>query len=104
MWLLLIPFVALAYSLIKTVPEFLGVRRQKRLQRYYTELRRIESQLDEVPDRARIEAALEHLDQMEAKLKKSRISRKQVAEFYALRNDMMFVRTILERYLPERQT
>ncbi|MEY2681076.1 MAG: hypothetical protein RL661_1307 [Pseudomonadota bacterium] len=104
MWLLLIPFVALAYSLIKTVPEFLGVRRQKRLQRYYTELRRIESQLDEAPDRARIEAALEHLDQMEAKLKKSRISRKQVAEFYALRNDMMFVRTILERLIPQRQT
>ena len=98
MALLLIPFVAFAYPIIKAIPSFLKERAQKRIHRYYGELRRIEDELESPLEEALIEAVLERLDRMEHDLKKSRISRKEVIAFYALRNDMDFVRNILERH------
>ncbi len=60
-------------------------------------LDRVRNDVDPIEE-ALIEAVLERLDRMEQDLKKSRISRKEVIAFYALRNDMDFVRNVLERH------
>lgn len=97
MGLLLVPFVAFAYPIAKSIPEFVQKRARKRIERVYLALRRLENEVRADFSPGVIDQKIAALDQMEAEVLRIKIHKKLVAEFYALRSDIEFVRAVLSR-------
>lgn len=97
MGLLLVPFLAFAYPILKSIPEFLLKRARKRIERVYVALRRLENEVQADFSPQMLNQKIAALDRMEADVLQIKINKKLVAEFYALRSDIEFVRAILAR-------
>lgn len=97
MGLILVPFFAFAFPLAKYLPEFLEKQARKRIERLYGMLRQIENDVWNDRSLIRLEQQIEALEELEAEVISLKISRQLVAELYALRSDIHFVREILGR-------
>lgn len=97
MGLLLVPFLAFAYPILKSIPDFLIQRARKRIERVYLALRRLENEVSADFSPATLDQKILALNRMEAEVLRIKIHKKLVAEFYALRSDIEFVRAILIR-------
>ena len=95
--LLLVPFLAFAYPVMRSIPGFLINRARKRIERVYLELRRIEHEVSADFSPATLDQKIAALDRMAAEVLRIKIHKKLVAEFYALRSDIEFVRAVLIR-------
>ena len=99
MGLLLLPFLAFAYPLAKSIPEFLDRRARKRIQRLYARLRQIENEVRRDLSSDRLAQQAKALETLEAHVIGLRINKKQLPDLYALRSDIHFVREIVNRLL-----
>jgi TRAP-type uncharacterized transport system substrate-binding protein len=97
MGLLLLPFLAFAYPIVKSIPEFLQKRTRKKISRFYETLRRIEMEVRIDPSIAVLDSRVKALESMEMELLSLKINKALVPDFYALRSDIQFVREILCR-------
>ena len=97
MGLLLLPFLAFAYPTLKSIPEFLIKRARKKIERVYLALRHLENEVSADFSPSTLDQKIAALDQMEAQVLQIKIHKKLVAEFYALRSDIEFVRAVLIR-------
>lgn len=95
--LLLLPFAAFAYPIIKSIPEFVRRRARKRIERVYMTLRGLENEVHMGFSPQVLDEKIAALDQMEAEVLRIKVHKKLVAEFYALRNAIEFVRGVLLR-------
>lgn len=95
--LLLVPFAAFAYPIIKSIPEFLQQPARKRIERVYLALRRLENEVRSDFSPEMLDEKIAALDRMEAEVLRIKVHKKLGAEFYALRNDIEFVRAVLSR-------
>ena len=97
MGLLLVPFAAFVYPVASSIPEFIRKRAKKRIERVYMALRRLESEVSVDFNPEILDEKIAALDRMEAEVLRIKIHKKLVAEFYALRSDIEFVRAVLSR-------
>lgn len=97
MGLLLVPFLAFAYPVLKSIPDFLIKRARKRIERVYIALRRLENEVRNDFSPAMLEEKITALERMEAEVLRIKVHKRLVAEFYALRSDIEFVRAVLVR-------
>ena len=97
MGLLLVPFAAFAYPIVRAIPDFIQKRGRKRIERVYLALRRLENEVCNDFSSEMLDEKIAALDRMEAEVLRIKIHKKLVAEFYALRSDIEFVRAVLSR-------
>jgi len=95
--ILMLPFFALVYPIFKSIPGFLEKRARKRVHRFYTPLKRLEAEVVNDLKLERIDEQLATLEQIESDVLKIKVHKKIIPDFYALRSDIDFVRTILMR-------
>ena len=100
--ILFLPFFAFVYPLLKSIPTFLEKRARKRIHRFYAQIKSLEAEV--IHDRGLecLEAQLIALDQIEAEVLRVKVHKKLVTDFYALRSDIDFVRTVLTRLSEDR--
>ena len=95
--ILMLPFFALVYPIFKSIPGFLEKIARKRVLRFYMPLKRLEAEVVNDPNFEHIDEQLATLEQIESELLKVKVHKKLLPDFYVLRSDIDFVRTILGR-------
>jgi len=65
LWLILVPLIAVLVPLVKLVPPAYRWRVRSRIYRWYARLKELELQLEEQPDRLRLEDMLQRLESIE---------------------------------------
>ena len=95
--ILMLPFFALVYPIFKSIPGFLEKSARKRVLRFYMPLKRLEAEVVNDPNFEHIDEQLATLEQIESELLKVKVHKKLLPDFYVLRSDIDFVRTILGR-------
>lgn len=98
MGLLLVPFLAFAYPILKSIPGFLLKRAKKRIERFYVVLRRLESDVGMDCNLSMLEEQIAALEKLESEVLTIKINKKLVPDYYALRSDIKFVREVLMRF------
>ena len=102
--ILALPFFAVVYPIIKSIPNFLEKRAKKKIFRFYAPLRQLENEFINDENLECIQKHLDALTKIETDLLKLRVHKKVISDFYALRSDIDFVRTILQRLQPDSGT
>ena len=95
--ILALPFFAMVYPIIKSIPNFLEKRAKRKILRFYAPLRQLENEVINDKNLECIQKYLDTLNKIEADLLQLRVHKKVISDFYTLRSDIDFVRTILLR-------
>ena len=97
MFLLLVPFFAFAYPVIKAMPAYRLKAAKARIDRIYGELKYFEWELSRSFDPSRHDEYVERLDVLENKAQKMEFPKSLCGNYYSLRKDIDFVRHRLSR-------
>ena len=97
MFVLLLPFAAFAYPIIKSIPTYRTNLAKKQINTVYKELDQFEKETMDSFDPNKIGQYLEVLNQMELKVLNSKASKLATAECYSLRNNIEFIRNAIEK-------
>lgn len=99
MFVLLLPFAAFAYPIIKSIPTYRTNLAKKQINSVYKELDKFEKETLESFDPSRRGEYIEVLNEMERKVLASKASKLATAECYSLRNNIEFIRNALEKQM-----
>ena len=99
MFLLLVPFAAFAYPIIKSIPNYRMNLARKQINSIYKELDKFEKTTISSFDPSRRLEYIEILNDMERRVLGSKASKLATAECYSLRNNIEFIRNALEKHM-----
>lgn len=97
MFVLLLPFAAFAYPIIKSIPTYRTNLAKKQINTVYKELDKFEKETMESFDPGKLAQYVEVLNAMELKILNSKASKLATADCYSLRNNIEFIRNALEK-------
>ena len=97
MFLLVVPFVALAYPIIKSIPNYRINLASKKINSIYKALDQFEQDMIKNYDRKNRVLYLLALDKIESEVLESKAAKLATADCYTLRNNIEFIRNTLER-------
>lgn len=97
MFLLLVPFAAFAYPIIKSIPNYRVNLARKQINSLYKELDKFEQATIENFDPNRREEYIEILNEMERKVVDSKAAKLVTADCYTLRNNIEFIRNAITK-------
>lgn len=97
MFVLLLPFAAFAYPIIKSIPTYRTNLAKKQINTVYKELDKFEKETMESFDPSKLAHYVEVLNAMELKILNSKASKLATADCYSLRNNIEFIRNALEK-------
>ena len=95
MFLLLVPFAAFAYPIIKSIPNYRVNLARKQINGIYKELDRFERDLLQNYQAERRAAYLAELDEFESRVLASKAAKLATADCYTLRSNIEFIRNSL---------
>lgn len=99
MFVLLVPFAAFAYPIIKSIPTYRLNLAKKQINAVYRELDLFEQKTIASFDSAKRGEYIEVLNEMERRVLSSKASKLATADCYSLRNNIEFIRNALEKQL-----
>ena len=97
MFLLIVPFLAFAYPIVSSLPNYRSKRVQTRINKMYGALWTFEQELAANFDPNQCDAYLSRINQMEADALSIKVPKKMASEYYTLRSSMDYVRNCLIR-------
>lgn len=97
MFLLLVPFAAFAYPIIKSIPNYRVNLAKKQINSLYKELDKFEHSTIENYDPNKRQEYIEILNEMERKVLESKAAKLATADCYTLRNNIEFIRNALTK-------
>ena len=97
MFLLIVPFLAFAYPIVSSLPNYRSKRVQTRINKMYGALWTFEQELAASFDPSQCDAYLSRINQMEADALSIKVPKKMASEYYSLRSSMDYVRNCLIR-------
>lgn len=97
MFLLLLPLFAFIYPVIKTMPGYRTNRVQAHINEVYGALKFFEQELTTSYDSSRGQAYQEKIDEIEKRATALRIPKSLVSQYYSLRTNIDFVRSLIQR-------
>jgi TRAP-type uncharacterized transport system substrate-binding protein len=100
MFLLLIPFAAFAYPIVKSIPNYRINLARKKLNAFYKELIELEQSFLQENQLNRRSEYLQILDELERRVLATKGLSLIVADCYALRNNIDFIRAAIEKQSP----
>jgi TRAP-type uncharacterized transport system substrate-binding protein len=100
MFLLLLPFFAFAYPVVKIIPRYRFNRLKTRIDNVYGELKFFEQELSQTYDSARYDEYIKRINDIERKALVLRLPKDMAGNYYNLRKDIDFVRSRLSRENP----
>ena len=95
--LLVIPFLAFAIPLVRTVPKIYHWRLRRRIYQRYGELKFLETQIKPVQTRSEFEKFMEQLGHMEDRVNRMKMPKNFAEYIYSLKGHIQFVRDRLEK-------
>jgi hypothetical protein len=95
MFLLLVPFAAFAYPIIKSIPNYRVNLARKQINSIYKELDKFEHEIIENYEPSKRDLYLAILDEMERKVLVSKAAKLATVDCYTLRNNINFIRNSL---------
>lgn len=98
MFLLLVPFAAFAYPIIKAIPNYRVNLARKQINAAYKELDQFEQNTIDNFDPNKRQEYIEVLNEIERKLLESKAAKLATADCYTLRNNIEFIRVALEKH------
>jgi len=102
-FILILPLAAFAYPLLKTMPSYRLSRARSRINEVYGSLKFLEQDLSANYDPLLHQTYLEKVCEIEKNAKALRIPKVLVSEYYSLRTNIDFVRTLISRLESGRQ-
>lgn len=96
--LVLMPFAALAYPIIVSLPKYRFRRMNRRIWGGYTKLKALEMEIADSYDPAQYPAYLQLLNELEEQAIKGRIYGSVGADYFRLRQNIHFVRSLLAQH------
>ena len=99
MFILLLPFTAFAYPIIKSIPSYRQNLARKQINNIYKELDKFEQETIETYDPNRRAEYIEVLNEMERRILASKATKLATADCYSLRNNIEFIRNALEKQM-----
>lgn len=99
MFVLLLPFAAFAYPIIKSIPTYRTNLAKKQINSIYKELDAFEKATMESYDPSRRDEYIGVLNAMEHRVLNSKASKLATAECYSLRNNIEFIRNAIEKQM-----
>jgi TRAP-type uncharacterized transport system substrate-binding protein len=103
MFILLLPLVAFAYPIMKSMPGYRANRIRSRINEVYGALKLFEQELENNFDLSQQAAYLQKIDELDKKAQNLRVPRSLMSEYYTLRTTISFVRNLIERSLSQRE-
>ena len=97
MFLLLVPFAAFAYPIIKSIPNYRVNLARKQINSIYKELDKFEQATIENFDPNKRQDYIEVLNEMERRVVDSKAAKLVTADCYTLRNNIEFIRNALSK-------
>ena len=97
MFLLLVPFAAFAYPIIKSIPNYRVNLARKQINSIYKELEKFEQATIEHFDPNKRQEYIEVLNEMERRVVESKAAKLVTADCYTLRNNIEFIRNALSK-------
>jgi TRAP-type uncharacterized transport system substrate-binding protein len=97
MFLLLVPFAAFAYPIIKSIPNYRVNLARKQINSIYKELEKFEQATIENFDPNKRQEYIEVLNEMERRVVESKAAKLVTADCYTLRNNIEFIRNALTK-------
>ena len=104
MIILLLPLVAFAYPIIRSMPAYRLNRARARINEVYGALKLFEQELETSYDPAQHGEYLKKIDELDKRALKLKVPRSIVSDYYTLRTTIDFVRNLIERSLIKRET
>jgi len=97
MFILAIPFLAFAYPIVSTLPNYRNKRVQVRINKMYGALWTFEQELAAAFDSSQCDVYISKINQMEADALNMKVPKKMASDYYSLRSSMDYVRNCLIR-------
>jgi hypothetical protein len=97
MFILLVPFLAFAYPVVSSLPNYRNKRVQVRINKMYGALWTFEQELATGFDPSQCDAYISKINQMEADALSIKVPKKMASDYYSLRSSMDYVRNCLIR-------
>jgi hypothetical protein len=97
MFILAIPFLAFAYPIVSTLPNYRNKRVQVRINKMYGALWTFEQELAAGFDSSQCDVYISKINQMEADALNMKVPKKMASDYYSLRSSMDYVRNCLIR-------
>jgi hypothetical protein len=98
MLILLLPLVAFAYPIMRSMPGYRANRIRSRIKEVYGALKLFEQELEDHFDPSQQEAYLQKIDELDKKAQNLRVPRSLMSEYYTLRTTIDFVRNLIGRF------
>ena len=97
MFILIVPFLAFAYPIVSSMPNYRYKRVQARINKMYGSLWTFEQELAVSFDPALCDEYIKQVNQMEAEALTIKVPKKMASDYYSLRSSMDYVRNCLIR-------
>jgi hypothetical protein len=97
MFILVLPFMAFAYPILSSLPNYRSRRVQVRIQKMYGTLWGFEQELAVNFDPALCDEYIKQVNQMEAEALTLKVPKRMASDYYSLRSSMDYVRNCLIR-------
>ena len=97
MFILIVPFLAFAYPVVSSLPNYRNKRVQVRINKMYGALWTFEQELATGFDPGQCDAYISKINQMEADALSIKVPKKMASDYYSLRSSMDYVRNCLIR-------
>jgi TRAP-type uncharacterized transport system substrate-binding protein len=97
MFILIVPFLAFAYPIVSSMPNYRYKRVQARINKMYGALWTFEQDLAARFDPSQCDAYISKINQMEADALSMKVPKKMASDYYSLRSSMDYVRNCLMR-------
>jgi hypothetical protein len=97
MFILIVPFLAFAYPIVSSLPNYRSKRVQTRINKMYGALWTFEQELAANFDPNQCDAYISRINQMEADALSIKVPKKMASDYYSLRSSMDYVRNCLIR-------
>jgi hypothetical protein len=97
MFILVVPFLAFAYPVVSSLPNYRNKRVQVRINKMYGALWTFEQELATGFDPGQCDAYISKINQMEADALSIKVPKKMASDYYSLRSSMDYVRNCLIR-------
>ncbi|MFZ4118600.1 MAG: TAXI family TRAP transporter solute-binding subunit [Polynucleobacter sp.] len=97
MFILIVPFLAFAYPIVSSLPNYRNKRVQVRINKMYGALWTFEQELATGFDPGQCDAYISKINQMEADALNMKVPKKMASDYYSLRSSMDYVRNCLIR-------
>jgi hypothetical protein len=97
MFILVVPFLAFAYPIVSSLPNYRNKRVQVRINKMYGALWTFEQELAVSFDSALCDEYIKQVNQMEAEALTLKVPKRMAGDYYSLRSSMDYVRNCLIR-------